>query len=701
MVRLAQPWSLRYPLVEGHGNFGSLAGDGAAAMRYTESRLSKIAEEGLLQNLKKKNVDWEPTYDDSDKEPSTLPALFPNLLCNPNMGIGVAMATSWQSHNLTEVAKVILAYLEDDSVDVSTMLPGPDFPGGGIVINGKDMPNVYKTGKGKAIVRGRYKEEIRKKKKLLVFYEIPYGVRTEALLEQVNEACEKGDVTGVEKVQDESDKKGLRIVFQCADPESVARQLFAKTDFQKNLSFNQVALINKVPKLLSLKDAIDVYINHNLSVIKREAEFDLIKVKERKHIVEGLLVALEDIDNVIQFIKKSPSAAAAKDKLINMYPIDKVQAKAILDMRLQKLAGLEKIELENENKELASEQINLEIIIEQKEVRKNILKENLSAFAKKFGDARRTEITNIEVKKIDKEVETVPEEECVVVLTKTGLIKRVPSKTFKPQRARGKGVKSESEAVLTSVSTNTIDNLMLFSNTGKMYKLLVNNIPSGTNVSKGTPVKTLIELGLGEKIIAANSLYKDTKAKYVVFFTEKGLIKKTALEEYDKLKRKKGAIAIKIKEGDSIALVTFLNEEEVIMVTKNGFVLRADSKDVKAQGRNTTGQKGIKIDSNDRLVAAVPIGKNTDSLALFTEDGSGKKISLSEITPQLKGGKGQCFYKDGKVAAAAMVSDEETLVLIGKPNCITISAKDIPLVSKTANGNILLKGSSIDSVVKL
>ncbi len=358
MVRLSQPWILRYPLIDFHGNQGSISGDGPAAYRYTEARLSKLAEDGLLQGLKKKNVDFIPNYDETLYEPVTLPAIFPNLLCNPNMGIGVAMACNWLPHNLCEVAKAIEDYLEGNE----PMLPGPDFPTGGIIINKDDIPGIMRTGHGSVKVRGKYKIE----KNNIVFYEIPYGKTVEELLTEIGEICDKKEIEGISEIRDESNKKGIRIVIECnkgSNPDSVAGKLFTKTNLQTSISYNQVALIDKTPTELNLKQCIEIYIKHNIDCLKKEVNFDLTKAKERLHVIEGLLIALEDIDNVIALIKQSDSSAAAKTALMTKYSLSEIQAKAILAMKLASLAKLEKIELQNEKNSLLDDIADYETLL--------------------------------------------------------------------------------------------------------------------------------------------------------------------------------------------------------------------------------------------------------------------------------------------------------------------------------------------------
>ena len=703
MVRLAQPWTMRYPLIDWHGNLGSQGGDGAAAMRYTESRLAKLTEEGLLINLKKKNVDFKPTFDETEEEPVTLPALFPNLLCNPNMGIGVAMACNWLPHNLTEMGNLIIQYILTEELAIDTL--APDFPTGGTIINGKELKAIYTTGKGKVVLRGNYKSETRGGKNLLVFTEIPYGVNTEALLDEINEACTNELITGVDEVRDESDKKGLRLVFELskgASEGSVLKQIFKETNLQKSVSANQVALVDKTPMLLNLKQCIDIYVKHNLDTLVREMKFDLTKAQDRKEIVDGLLRALEDIDNIIALIKASKSAAAAKDNLIAKYAFTENQAKAIVDMKLGKLAGLEKIELQNEQAELFKTIEDLKDLISSEQKQKLVLMERLSNFVKKYGDTRKTQVTHIDIKPEEKEIETVIPEDCVVVVTQTGYIKRVPKESFRVQKRNGVGAKNPDDALLEMISTNTVDTLMLFTSQGKMYRLLVDNIPSGTNVAKGVHIGTLVNLEAKEEVIAVTSLYRKTNAEYVVFITKNGLVKKTKLEEYMKVKRSTGIAAINIKDGDSIANVTFLKDEDLVLVTRGGMGIHFSTKDIAPIGRVTAGVKGIKLAEGDTVLKGLPIHKTTDNLAIFAKVGAGKKIVLADVPEQGRGGKGVKVVTDGnEIVGAEMISKEDNLLIVGNTNNICISAEDIPLLTRSTLGNVMIKNNTIKYIVKL
>ena len=699
LVRLSQDWIMRYPLIDFHGNQGSINGDGPAAMRYTEGRLAKLAEEGLLAGLKKKCVDYVPTYDDSDEEPITLPAVFPNLLCNPNSGIGVAMACNWACHNLREVEAAIIDYMDGKE----PMLPGPDFPTGGIIINKNDIPNIMKTGRGSVKIRARYEV----KKNTIIFTEIPYGTTVETLVAEIGEVCESENI-GVTDVKDQTDTKGVKIVLECdknANPEIIVQKLFAKTNLQSSFAYNQVALIDKVPTEMNLKDCCAVYVNHNIECIVREAQFDLGKATERLHIVEGLLKALEDIDNIVALIRKSASAADAKVALIEKYKFSEAQAKAILDMKLAKLANLEKIELQNEKAELEQTIQDLKALISDQDIQKNELKKRLHNIVEKFGDDRRTELTNIEVSKEDKEIAYVEPEKCVVVMTESGYLKRIPTASFRTQKRNGKGVKSQDDIVSAVIRTNTIDSLMIFTNQGRLYRILVDNIPVGTNAAKGTSIYSLIEMQEGEKASIIYSIYRDTDAKYVLFVTKNGIIKKTPLEEYIKTKKKTGIAAITLKEGDELASVSLVKDEDVIVLTSHGMGIRFSTNDVSSTARAAVGVKCMNLNPDDTIVAALPVRHKSDKIAIFVKSGLGKRFSIDDLPVQKRGGKGLICYKPteitGPVTAGALLADEDAILLIGNKSSICISATDIPVLNRGAVGNQLIKQGTIYSVSKV
>ena len=695
LVRLSQPWIMRYPLIDFHGNMGSIAGDGPAAYRYTNARLAKLSEDGMLCNLKKKNVDFIANYDENDYEPITLPSIFPNLLCNPNSGIGVAMACNWLPHNLKEVAECIEKYVDGKEYS----LPGPDFPTGGIIINKDDIPMIMKTGHGSVKVRGKYKIE----QQNIIFYEIPYGTTIEGLISEIGKVCDEKEIEGINDIRDESGKRGLKIVIECEkniNPESIVMKLFAKTNLQISISYNQVALVDKTPTELNLNDCIKIYVEHNIKCFKREAEFDIKKAKERLNIVEGLLIALEDIDNIIAKIKSSDSAAAAKDMLIKDYKMNEIQAKSVLDMKLAKLAKLEKIEIQKEKEELLNSIDKLNHFLITREEQITELKNRLNTIVRKYGDDRRTELTQIDVSKEDKEIQTITPVDCVVLMTKNGDIKRVAKSNFKVQKRNGKGVKSLDDTLLDAISTNTIDNLMLFTNKGKMYKLLVDLIPEGTNVSKGVYINNLINLEPQEQVIAINSFERNNNARFVFFITKKGQIKKTSIEEYKSIKKTTGIVAIKLNDGDSIANVVFADDEDFIVITEKGMSIHFETKSISAIGRNTVGVKSIKLDDNDLVLTGLPI-KDQKYITIVTDTGLGKKVKITELPPQGRAGKGVYIYKGANIAGAELVDDEDNLLVIGNPNSICISVSDLPILSRIGIGNQVIKNATVQSIVKI
>lgn len=700
LVRLSQDWVLRYPLIDWHGNNGTIAGDGPAAARYTEARLSKIAENGLLSNIKKRNVDFIDNYDETLEEPVTLPAVFPNLLCNPNTGIGVAIACNWLPHNLGEVAQAILNYTDGKE----PMLPGPDFPTGGVIINKNDIPTIMKTGHGSVKVRGRYKVENNTD---IVFYEIPYGTTIEGLLNEIGEVCDSKEIEGISEIRDETNKKGIRIVIKCGkgqNPDAIATKLFAKTNLQSSISYNQVALLDKTPTELNLTDCCRIYVEHNIECLIKEIHFDLDKAKARLHIIEGLLICLEDIDNVIALIKKSADSTAAREALMQKYNLSETQAKAVLAMRLSSLARLEKINLENEKKDLVAQIADMEMILASRDRQVQVVKERLTEITKTFGDARRTELTQVKITTEEKEIAEVTPEDIVVVATRSGLIKKVPLSTFKVQRKGGKGVKSPDDTILDAIKTNTIDVVMLFSSKGRMYRILADNIPTGTNASRGTLMSELVKISEGERIIAISSLHRKTTPKYIIFVTKKGLIKKSLLEEYTKTNRNTGIAALTVKEGDEVVDIIFQDEEEIVMITREGMSIRFGTKDITPIGRTAAGVKAIKLEEGDEIVSALPVHKLTDTVAIVTTKGLGKKVALSEFPSQGRGGKGTIAYRTtdqtGKVADCLMTSDEDNILITGTKSSILISNKDIPLIGKAGVGNILVKGNEVISIAK-
>ena len=695
LVRLSQDWIMRYPLIDFHGNNGNIIGDGPAHMRYTEVRLSKLSEDGLLQGLKKGNVDFIPTYDEASEEPVTLPAIFPNLLCNPNEGIGVAMACKWAPHNLKEVAAAIDQYLRGEE----PMLPGPDFPTGGQVINKNDIPSIMRTGHGSVKIRGRYRVE----KNSIVFYEIPYGQNVEDLVAEIGKACDEGKIDGIEDINDYTDKKGVKIVIECkrgTNPDTIANKIYAHTNMQSSFSYNMVGLVGKTPTELNLKDCIKIYVDHNIECIVREAKFDRNKALARLEVVEGLLIALADIDNIIAIIKKSESGAAAKQALIEKYNFTDNQVTAILNMKLSSLAKLEGVKLENEKEDLKKTIKYLENLIIDELTQIKELTSRLDEIVRKYGDARRTELAQIEVPKEEKEVALVEPEDVVVICTQSGDIKRVPKTSFKIQKRNGKGVKTQDDAILSSISTNTIDTLLIFTSEGRMFRMLVDNVPAGTNTTRGTNLATLLKFNPNEKVMYVTSQFRETNAKYVVFFTKNGLIKKTKLEEFKNTKKTTGIQAIKFKDGDSLANVTLLNDEDIIVITKNGMGIKFITKDIAPIGRVAAGVKAIKLREGDEVLVGLPISKNND-VSIFTVSGYGKRVKATDFPVQNRGGVGVMVAESSKVAGAALVDNTDNILIIGRPNSICIDTKGIPVLGRTAAGVQVVNGSKIERVIKL
>ena len=700
LVWLSQKWNMRYPLIDFHGNNGSRDGDSPAAYRYTECKLSKAGEE-MLMNIKKDAVDWQLAYTDEEKEPVYLPGNIPNLLVNGTMGIAVAMACSFAPHNMNEVMDAAIKLLENPKATIEDLMEnitGPDFPTGGLLINKDELVAAYKTGKGRARVRGEYKIESEKGKDSIVFTSIPYKVSKEDLIIEIDKLCESGKIDGIASIRDESSKGEVRLVIEMAKGVSTGpalAKLFKMTRLEDTYSINQVALVDKTPRLMNLKQLLEVYINHQRDVLLRITAFDLEKIKARIHILEGLLIALEDIDNVIKLIKGSESAAAAKISLMEKYNLSEIQAKAILDMKLSKLAKLEKIEIENEKKDLIKKAEELNQILQ------NPVPELINLFTAlkiSYGDARRTTITQIANEtKEEKEIEFVEPEKCVVVLTEGGCIKRIPATSFRSQKRNGKGVKTQDDITSMVLRTNTIDSLMVFTDQGRMYRLLVNDIPVGTNVSQGQSVKSLIAMEANENPAIIYSIYRDTEAKFVFFTTKNGIVKKTALEEYISTKKKTGITAINLREGDSLSSVCLVKDEDMILLTKDGMGIRFSSVDVGATSRATVGVKGINLNENDEVVAAIPLRNKEDDLAIFSSLGTGKKFPSKELPLQKRGGKGLICHKTsstgGVVAAGALISNEDSLLVCGDKTSICISATEIPSLGRASTGNQMLKGN--------
>lgn len=693
LIRLSRPWEMRYPLLDFHGNNGSISGDPPAAYRYTETRLNKLSEAGFFENIKWDIVDTVPNYSESLDEPEVLPSIFPNLLCNPIVGVAVGYATGWAPHNLREVAAAIYDYMDGKEPEISA----PDFPLGGQIINAKECKNIIKKGKGSVKVRARY--EI--KGNVITFIDLPYGTTVEKVIENIYKlADDEKLIDGIVEARDESDKNGVKLAIECerkADLKRIITFLYAKTSLQSNFNYNQVALVDGKPELLTLKDAIKCYLDHNVDCLTREFNNKMNKDKDRLNIIKGLLKALEDIDNVIKVIKGSENASAACIALQKKYSLDEAQAKAIVDMKLGRLANMEKMELEAEAKKLEDDINYLSKVLSSTEEQYKIIKERLQVIVDKFGDDRRTELTDVTEEKLAKIKPEVKPEDCVVSITASGLIKRVSSTSFRPQKKGGKGTKSKDDIITDVIKTNTLDSLMVFTDAGTMYKLDVNDIPEAGKV---VPIRSLVSISAAEEPVLIYSIHHDSTAKYLLCVTKSGMVKKTPIEEYTKTVRKSGIPVIKLREGDALAAIALVNDEELILATKNGHAIRFNSSEVGAAGRTTLGVKGIGLGADDEVKSLAIVRDKSDDLAVFASNGLGKRIKLDKLTPQKRGGKGVIISKT-EIANIVMVNDKDNIYIAGATSSITIEGKEIPTVERTSAGNQMIKGTKIIDVTKV
>lgn len=712
MVRMAQDFSLRYPLVEGQGNFGSIDGDPAAAMRYTEARMSKIAAE-MLRDIKKDTVDFRPNFSEDEEEPVVLPSRIPNLLLNGTTGIAVGMACSFPPHHLGSTIDMITSRIKGESTtveDLVNVIKAPDFPTGGLIINQNELLEGYQTGRGRVRLRGKYTvEKNGKTRENLIFTEIPYTVNKEKLIEDIAKLCEEKEIEGIADLRDESNREGIRIVIELkkdVNPDVMANILFRKTQLENTFSINFTCLVDGNPKVLNLMEITDEYIKHQKEVLTRRTQFDLNKIQARLHVLEGYLKALENIDNVIKIIKGSANSSVARKTLEETYGFSEIQSKAILDMKLSKLTGLEKIEIENEIRELTFLEEKYLGILNNNSKLMELLLDELAEIKDKYNDERRTEFTQISTNKEEKDIQFVQPEEVVVVMSKNGNIKKIPAKSFKIQKKSGKGIKNHEDLILDAIKTNTIDTLMFFTNMGKVYRLLVDDVPTGTNAAKGTSIKTLVKFESGEEVLAFTSLNRKTNAQYAIFTTKLGMIKKTHISEYTSNKRSSiGVQAITLKENDSLSEITFLGEEQVLLLTKKGKSLRFETNKITPVGRKGMGVIAMKLDEGDEIVSCIPILNDNDNVAIFSTRGLGKQVLLKDYPLQSRGGKGTITYKptdsSGEVIGGVLINNTDNLLLVGNNSTIAISASEVPQLSKTALGNILMKDNELISIIKL
>ncbi|MFR2571086.1 MAG: DNA gyrase subunit A [Clostridia bacterium] len=714
MVRLAQDFSMRYMLIDGHGNFGSVDGDGAAAMRYTEARMSKISEY-MLTDIEKNTVDFMPNYDDRLQEPTVLPARIPALLVNGSSGIAVGMATNIPPHNLTEVINGIIKIIDEDEVtdeDLMSVIKGPDFPTEGIILGIEGIKKAYTTGRGKITLRAETEiEEMSGNRQRIIVSSLPYQVNKANLIKNISDLSKEKKIEGISECRDESDRKDrVRVVIELkrdANPQVVLNQLFKHTQMQTTFGIIMLALVNGVPKVLTLRQCLDCYIDHRKNVILRRTQFELDKALARAHILEGLKIALDNIDEVIEIIRNSYDDA--KERLMDRFGLSDIQAQAILDMRLKTLSGLQREKIEEEYNQLMALIAHLREILSSDKLVYNIIKEELLEIKDKFGDERKTKIVAAEGE-IDLD-DLIKEEQTVVALTHFGYIKRMPIDTYKSQRRGGKGITGiatrEEDFVKQIFTASTHDIILFFTNKGKLYHLRGYEIPEAGRTAKGTAIVNLLSLDAGEKVSAVIPIQNLAEGKYLLMATKKGIIKKTALTEYNST-RKTGLQGITLKDEDELIDVRLTDgEDNVILVSRNGMCITFDEKDVRPMGRVSQGVIGIRLDEDDEVIGMESVisgGKAT--LLAITENGFGKRTELDEYRVQSRGGKGVITYKitskTGKLVGVRIATEDEDVMLItNKGTIIRINVKDISVLGRSTQGVTLMRTSDGGKVVSI
>lgn len=702
--KMSQDFLMRYPLVIPQGSLGTQEdNDMFSSDRYTEAKPS-IFTDLMMTDYNKDVVAKKETYTGEFMEPVVLPAVFPNSLCNGRQAIGISMSHSSPCHNLKEVCNAAIALIENPDINIDELMkyiPGPDFPLGGTVINIKDVKSAFETGKSRVSLKVQGDYEIVGQD--IIFTSIPYRTYRNKIKDQIANNIDIFE----ELISDYDDESGLgknRIVFHVKPGISVStvlNKLFTLTDLQSTVSYNMNFILNGTPKLLSLKQLLEAYVNHQENVLIKATNFDMEKAKARVHILEGLIAAVDKIDEVIALIKSAENRSNARVELTDFLSIDEIQANAILDMKLGKLTRIDKQELVNELKEKKEFIIQCELLLNSKARRNEVLIDKIKWLRDKYGDERRTKLVNIEIPKQEKEHIVVEPKDCVVIVTKKGNIKRIDSKNFKPQKRNTVGIKTNGDIVVFSQKTNTQDTLMIFSSDGKMYRVLVDNIPEGTNTSVGVSISSLIEFDKNVFPMAYTTLTRDTDKKFIFFATKKGIIKKVPLSEYDNMKRT-GVVAIKFKDDDELSSVTFINQEQIMLVSKNGMCIRFETEAMPISSRIAQGVKGMNLTNDDYVIAALPIASDSKYLAVIAEDsGLGKKVKLDDFNVQNRGGKGLTCYKN-KIAGAAIIADSDELLISGDNSSIVISVKDIPTLTRTSAGNIMIKNNNkIISIAKI
>ncbi len=715
LVNMAQEWSTRYPLVDGHGNFGSVDGDGAAAMRYTEARLSKISME-LLADINKNTVDFTPNFDDTEKEPVVLPSRYPNLLVNGTSGIAVGMATNIPPHNLREVTNAVVKLIdnqvnEDRQTEIDELLEivkAPDFPTGGIILGTKGAEEAYRTGRGKVRVRAVTEiETMDSGKTRIIVTELPYMVNKANLILKIADLVKLKKIDGITDLRDETNREGMRIVIELrrdANANVILNQLYKHTQLQDSFGVIMLALVNNEPKVMNLLDMLTHYLNHQKDVVTRRTKYDLDKAEERDHILQGLLIALDNIDEVIRIIRGSQTTQLAKEGLIARFGLSEAQAQAIVDMRLRALTGLEREKLENEHKELLIKIAELKAILADEKLLLGVIKDEMLLTADKYGDDRRSKI-GFDVYDINME-DLIPRDNTVIAMTSLGYIKRMTVDNFKSQNRGGKGIKGmqtiEEDYIEDLLMTTTHHYLMFFTNYGRVYRLKAYEIPEASRTARGIAIVNILQLNPGEKISAMIPIKDYEENKNLFMVTKKGIVKKTSVMEFSNV-RKNGLAAINLRDDDELIEVkTTSNETEIFLVTKHGMCIRFRETDVRPTGRSSMGVIGMNLSDRDEIVG-MQLDHQGDSLLIVSENGMGKRTYLEEFTVQKRGGKGLKCYKitekTGNVVGVKAVNDDHEIMMITTEGIIIqLRMEDISTLGRITSG---VKMINLDNNVKV
>ncbi|MDR1412122.1 MAG: DNA topoisomerase (ATP-hydrolyzing) subunit A [Spirochaetaceae bacterium] len=712
LVRMAQDFSLRYPLVQGQGNFGSVDGDPPAAMRYTEARLSKIGDE-MLQDLGKETVDFAPNYDESLTEPVVLPAAIPNLLINGSSGIAVGMATNMAPHNIVEICEAVCAYIDNPEISIEELMKfvrGPDFPTGGIIFGRRGIREAYKTGRGKLLIRGKFAVETTKSgKELIVFNEIPYGVNKKLLLERIGVLVRDKDIDGIASFNDESDRDGIRVVIELkkgAILKVVLNQLFSNTQLQTTFGIINLALVNGRPQCLNLKELVRYFVEHRVEVVTRRTRYELRKAEERAHILEGLVIALANIDEVVAVIKASRDINTAKAKLQERFLLSEAQAQAIVDMRLGRLTSLEVEKLQKELEELKVQIAYLKSLLEDEKKLRGVIKDETRSVSERYGDERRTEIVAGEVENINIE-DLIKKEEMMILISNLGYVKRVPVSGYRNQGRGGKGMQSarlaEDDFIRQIFVASTHEYIMFITSAGKAYWMKVHELPEGSRTSKGSHIKSLLTVSPNEDITAIVSLKDFTDDEYLFMGTARGVVKKVAASEFSNAKTR-GIIAINLDESDKLVSAMLTNgSDEVILISRQGQALRTHEDQVRAMGRSSRGVSGMKLGNDDELTGILRVD-NSEKMLVISEYGYGKRVEAGEFSSHSRGTGGQRIYtvseKTGEIVGCVNVLDnEEIMCITSQGKSIKLKVDSIRVMGRSAQGVRILSIDKPDFVI--